>query len=294
MEITKAIIPIGGLATRFLPLSKVVTKEFWPLAEKPLIEYAVEELKNSGITDIVFIVNSRNKEQVAEYFSSAPALEKILEEQKKEDLLESVKKLEKLSQGLSFSFVTQTKPQGDGNAVLLAKKYLGDNACMVVYPDDVMVSNVPAALQLVKTFKTAQKPVLGLVQLPQEKLTSYGVVGAEKIATRLYKIKKLVEKPQSVEAAPSDLVSVGRRVLTPEVYDYLKKAKPNKKGEVVLAEVLGEMAKDGKILYGYELEGTWLECGDMKNWLYSFARSTLSHPLYGKDIQKHLKQERII
>ncbi|OHA73902.1 MAG: hypothetical protein A3B24_03500 [Candidatus Wildermuthbacteria bacterium RIFCSPLOWO2_01_FULL_48_16] len=294
MEITKAIIPIGGLATRFLPLSKVVTKEFWPLAEKPLLQYAVEELKNSGITDIVFIVNSRNKEQVAEYFSSAPALEKILEEQKKEDLLESVKKLEKLSQGLSFSFVTQTKPQGDGNAVLLAKKYVGDNACMVVYPDDVMVSNVPAALQLVKTFKTAQKPVLGLVQLPQEKLTSYGVVGAEKIATRLYKIKKLVEKPQSVEAAPSDLVSVGRRVLTPEVYDYLKKAKPNKKGEVVLAEVLGEMAKDGKILYGYELEGTWLECGDMKNWLYSFARSTLSHPLYGKDIQKHLKQERII
>jgi len=294
MEITKAIIPIGGLATRFLPLSKVVTKEFWPLAEKPLLQYAVEELKNSGITDIVFIVNSRNKEQVAEYFSSAPALEKILEEQKKEDLLESVKKLEKLSQGLSFSFVTQTKPQGDGNAVLLAKKYVGDNACMVVYPDDVMVSNVPAALQLVKTFKTAQKPVLGLVQLPQEKLTSYGVVGAEKIATRLYKIKKLVEKPQSVEAAPSDLVSVGRRVLTPEVYDYLKKAKPNKKGEVVLAEVLGEMAKDGKILYGYELEGTWLECGDMKNWLYSFARSALSHPLYGKDIQKHLKQERII
>ena len=264
------------------------------MAEKPLIEYAVEELKNSGITDIVFIVNSRNKEQVAEYFSSAPALEKILEEQKKEDLLESVKKLEKLSQGLSFSFVTQTKPQGDGNAVLLAKKYLGDNACMVVYPDDVMVSNVPAALQLVKTFKTAQKPVLGLVQLPQEKLTSYGVVGAEKIATRLYKIKRLVEKPATAEAAPSNLVSVGRRVLTPEVYDYLKKAKPNKKGEVVLAEVLGEMAKDGKILYGYELEGTWLECGDMKNWLYSFARSALSHPLYGKDIQKHLKQERII
>ncbi|MDP2637194.1 MAG: sugar phosphate nucleotidyltransferase [bacterium] len=294
MEITKAIIPIGGLATRFLPLSKVVTKEFWPLAEKPLLQYAVEELKESGITDIVFVVNSRNKELVSEYFSSSPALEKVLEEQKREALLESLRKFEKLSQGLSFSFVTQTKPQGDGNAVLLAKKYLGDNAFMVVYPDDVMVSNVPAALQLIKTFKTAQKPVLGLVQLPQEKLTSYGVVGAEKIATRLYKIKKLVEKPQSVEAAPSNLVSVGRRVLTPEVYDYLKKAKPNKKGEVVLAEVLGEMAKDGKILYGYELEGKWLECGDMKNWLYSFARTALSHPLYGKDIQKHLKQERII
>src|SRR3989338_9763526 len=117
MEITKAIIPIGGLATRFLPLSKVVTKEFWPLAEKPLLQYAVEELKNSGITDIVFIVNSRNKEQVAEYFSSAPALEKILEEQKKEDLLESVKKLETLSQGLSFSFVPPPTPPGAGPAV---------------------------------------------------------------------------------------------------------------------------------------------------------------------------------
>src|SRR3989344_7081287 len=194
MDIVKAIIPLGGLATRFLPLSKVLPKEFWPLVEKPLIQYAVEELKNSGVTDIVFVVNSLNKDLIGEYFASSPSLEKVLEEQKREELLESLKRIEKLSQGLSFSFVMQQKPQGDGNAVLLAKKYIGDNACMVVYPDDVMVSNVPAALQLVKTFKTAQKPVLGLVQLPQEKLTSYGVVGAEKIATRLYKIKKLVEK----------------------------------------------------------------------------------------------------
>src|SRR3989344_1677748 len=294
MDIVKAIIPLGGLATRFLPLSKVLPKEFWPLVEKPLIQYAVEELKNSGVTNIVFVVNSLNKDLIGEYFVSFPSLEKALEEQKREELLESLRKVEKLIQGLSFSFVAQTKPQGDGNAILLAKKYIGEDPCVVLYPDDVIASDVPATLQLAKTFKTAQKPVLGLVSLPQEKLTSYGVVGAEKIATRLYKIKKLVEKPQSVEAAPSDLVSVGRRVLTPEVYDYLKKAKPNKKGEVVLAEVLGEMAKDGKILYGYELEGTWLECGDMKNWLYSFARSTLSHPLYGKDIQKNLKQERII
>ena len=294
MDIVKAIIPLGGLATRFLPLSKVLPKEFWPLVEKPLIQYTVEELKNSGVTNIVFVVNSLNKDLIGEYFASSPSLEKALEEQKREELLESLKKVEKLIQGLSFSFVAQTKPQGDGNAVLLAKKYIGEDPCVVLYPDDVIVSDVPATLQLAKTFKTAQKPVLGLVALAQEKLTAYGVVGAEKIATRLYKVKKLVEKPATPEAAPSNLVSVGRRILTPEVFDYLKKAKPNKKGEVVLGEVLGEMAKDGKILYGYELEGKRLECGEIKSWLYSFVRTTLLHPTYGKDIQKLLRSEKII
>ncbi|OHA68255.1 MAG: hypothetical protein A3A27_00225 [Candidatus Wildermuthbacteria bacterium RIFCSPLOWO2_01_FULL_47_18] len=294
MEILKAIIPLGGLATRFLPLSKVLPKEFWPLVEKPLIHYAVEELKNSGVTHIVFVVNSLNKDLIGEYFAPSPFLEKALEEQKREELLESLKKIEKLSQGLSFSFVMQPKPQGDGSAILLAKKYIGEDPCVVLYPDDVIVSDVPATLQLAKTFKTAQKPVLGLVSLAQEKLTAYGVVGAEKIATRLYKVKKLVEKPATPEVAPSNLVSVGRRVLTPEVFDYLKKAKPNKKGEVVLGEVLGEMAKDGKILYGYELEGKWLECGEIKSWLYSFVRTTLLHPTYGKDIQKLLKTEKLI
>ena len=294
MDIVKAIIPLGGLATRFLPLSKVLPKEFWPLVEKPLIQYAVEELKNSGVTNIVFVVNSLNKDLIGEYFASSPSLEKTLEEQKREELLESLRKVEKLIQGLSFSFVAQTKPQGDGNAVLLAKKYIGEDPCVVLYPDDVIVSDVPATLQLAKTFKTAQKPVLGLVSLSQEKLSAYGVVGAEKIATRLYKVKKLVEKPATPEAAPSNLVSVGRRVLTPEVFDYLKKAKPNKKGEVVLGEVLGEMAKDGKILYGYELEGKWLECGEIRSWLYSFVRTTLLHPTYGKDIQKLLRSEKII
>lgn len=294
MEITKAIIPLGGLATRFLPLSKVLPKEFWPLAEKPLVQYALEELKASGITHIVFVVNAKNKELLLEFFSKSPVLEKLLEEQKKDELLESLKNLEKLLQGLSFSFVSQSKPQGDGNAVLLAKKYIGEDPCIVLYPDDVVVSQVPSALQLIKTFKTAQKPVLGLYPMEKEKLSSYGVVGAEKIATRLYKVKKIVEKPSSLEAAPSNLVSVGRRVITSEVFDYLKRAKPNKKGEVVLAEVLGEMAKDGKILYGYELEGKWLECGDVKSWLYSFARTALSHPTFGKDMQKQLKAERII
>ena len=294
MDIVKTIIPLGGLATRFLPLSKVLPKEFWPLVEKPLIQYAVEELKNSGVTNIVFVVNSLNKDLIGEYFASFPSLEKALEEQKREELLESLRKVEKLIQGLSFSFVAQTKPQGDGNAILLAKKYIGEDPCVVLYPDDVIASDVPATLQLAKTFKTAQKPVLGLVSLPQEKLAAYGVVGAEKIATRLYKIKKLVEKPATPEAAPSNLVSVGRRILTSEVFDYLKKAKPNKKGEVVLGEVLGEMAKDGKILYGYELEGKWLECGEIKSWLYSFVRTTLLHPTYGKDIQKLLRSEKII
>ncbi len=292
-EITKAIIPIAGLATRFLPLSKVLPKEFFPLVDKPLLQYAVEELKSSGVNEIIFIVNATNKKSVGEYFKKDSRIEKLLEEQKKNSILEEVKNLDTLAEGLSFSFIQQTNPLGDGHAVLQASKLVGDNPCFVVYPDDMVESTVPCSLQLAKVFKTAQKPILSLYRVPQERLPSYGVVAVEKIASRLYKIKKIVEKPLPGEA-PSDFAIVGRRVITPEVFAYLKKTRPNKKGEIVLSEALGEMAKDGVLLYGYEFEGKWWECGDKKNWLFSNTHFALKHPVFGKDLQKLLKEEKFL
>ena len=291
--IKKAILPIAGLGTRFLPLSKVFPKEIWPLVDKPVIQYIVEEAKNSGISEIIFVI-SPEKKIVFDYFQKyppqkSPKLEKKLKERGQIAILEELKKLEELCQGLSFSFVFQKKPLGDGHAILQAKDLVAGEPAAVLFGDDIVESKTPCLAQLIKVFKTAQKPVISLSQVPKEKISSYGIVEVEKIANRLFKIKKIVEKPV-IDKAPSDLAIVGKYILTPEVFDYLKKAKPSKKGEIVLAEVLEEMIGDGKVIYGYQFEGNWLECGTKEDWLECHFYLTLKHPQYGLKLKEVLKK----
>ncbi len=281
-EVKKAIIPIAGLGTRFLPLSKVVPKELWPLVDKPVIQYIIEEARESGISEIVFVVSPKKK-IVLDYFAKSSELEKILKK-RKNAFLNELKDLTAISRDISFSSVTQKNPLGDGHAILQAKDKVKDENTAVLFADDVVDSKTPCLLQLLKVFKTCKKPVVGLYRLPKEKLSSYGIVGVEKIANRFYKLKKIVEKPQA-EEAPSDLAIIGKYVLTPEVFKYLKKVKPTKKGEIILAEALTEMLKDGKVIYGYEIEGKWLECGNKPGWLESHTYLSLKHPQLGK----HLK-----
>ena len=290
IEITKAIIPLAGLGTRHLPLSKVVPKEFFPLGDKPLLHYVVQEARAAGAKEIVFVVNA-NKKITADYFKKAPLLEKILEEKKQEDLLESLAQVDSIAKEMEFSYVTD-KPLGDGHAVLQARKLIGEEPCFVLYPDDIMEAKIPCASQLEQIFRTTEKPVLALFELPSDKLSSYGVVEHEKIASRLYKIKNIVEKPQKGQA-PSRLAIAGRSIVTPEVFDYLKKARPNKRGEVSLTETFGQMVKDGKIIYGYQCEGRWWECGDKEGWLKSFVYYAANHAQFGKEVRKFIKQEKL-
>jgi len=289
MEIKKVIIPIAGLATRFLPLSKVVPKELWPLVDAPIIQYIISEAKQSGIKEIIFVLKPDNK-KVLDYLKPSPKIERILKERKREDILNQVKNLEELCKNISFSYVLQKKPLGDGHAILQAAKLVGDEPVACMFGDDIIDSKTPVVLQLAKVFKTCQKPVVGLHRLPKEKIPSYGIVGVEKIANCFYKIKKIMEKP-SLEQAPSDLAIIGRYILTPEVFYYLKKAKPTKKGEIILAEVFNNyMLRDGKVIYGYEFEGEWLECGDKLRWLKSNLYLSLKHPKYGPELRKYLKE----
>jgi len=290
-EIKKAIIPIAGLGTRFLPLSKVVPKELWPLVDKPLIQYTIEELRASGINQIIFVLNPETK-AVLNYFKRSPKIEKILKLRKKDHLLSELKNLEEICKDISFSFIFQKKPLGDGQAVLLAKNLIGKEPCFVLYPDDIIESKVPCVLQLIQIFRTSQKPVMALYRLPRERISSYGVVAGEKITTRLYKIKKIVEKP-SIEGAPSDLAIIGKRIITEEVFDYLKKARPQKSGEIGLTNILAEMVEDGKMVYGYEIEGKWLECGDKIGWLKSHLYLSLKHPQFGEKLKNFLKEEKL-
>lgn len=287
-EIKKAVIPLAGLGTRFLPLSKILSKEFWPLVDIPIIQYIVEEIKNSGISEIVFVIAPENK-TVLNYFKKSLKIEKFLKERKKDSFLEELKKIEELSKDISFSYVVQEKPLGDGQAILETEKAIGKKPWAVMFIDDVVESKTPCLFQLIQIFKTCQKPVIALHRLPKEKLSAYGVVGVEKIANRLYKIKKIVEKPSPGEA-PSDLAIVGKYILTPEVFDYLKKAKISEKKELILADILDKMIEDGKIIYGYEVEGKWLECGNKLNWLKSHLYLSLKHPEFGPSLKKFLKE----
>ncbi len=285
--IKKAIIPIAGLGTRFLPLSLAVSKEFFPLIDKPIIQYVFEEVKKSGIKEIVFVVSPKQK-MIMNYFTKSPELEKLLVKRKKDKILEELKHFENLFEDITFSYVVQKNPLGDGHSILQAQKLAGEESVAVSFGDDVVVSQEPALLQLMNVFKTCNAPVIGLKSMPKEVIGAYGNVAVEKIAHGLYKIKKIIEKPLPAQVQ-SNLVIVGKYVLTPEVFNYLKKAKPSERGEIILSEVFDKMLNDGLPIYGYEIKGEWLECGDKLKWLKSFFYMALHDEKYGKELKQYIK-----
>lgn len=293
-EIRKAIIPIAGLGTRFLPLSLVISKEFFPLVDKPIIQYLVQEVIESGISEVIFVVNPRQK-MIMNYFKSYPELEKILIKRKKDKILKELKDFEETFSKIKFSFVVQKDPIGDGHAILQASKLgkIGSSESVAVsFSDDIIDDDNPALAQLINIFKTCKAPVIGLKQLPREKISAYGSVSVEKIASGLYKIKKIIEKPEPTQIK-SNFVIVGKYILTSEVFDYLKKARPSEKGEIILGEVFDKMLSDGLPIYGYELKGEWLECGDKLKWLKSFLYLALNSPIFGKELKEYVKSLKI-
>ncbi len=286
-EIKKAIIPVAGLGTRFLPLSLALSKEFFPLADKPVIQYIFEEVKKSGIKEIIFVVSPKQK-LIMNYFKKAPELEKLLAKRKKEKLLAELKEFESMFEDMHISYVTQKQPLGDGHALVQAHKLLGEEPVAVSFGDDVIHSEIPALQQLMNIYKTCNAPVIALKSLPREMVPAYGNVQVEKISSNLYKIKKIVEKPALADVA-SNQVIVGKYILTPQVFGYLKKAEPSEKGEIILGEVINNMLDDGNPIYGYELKGEWLECGDKLKWMKSFLYMSLKDPVFGKELQQYLR-----
>jgi UTP--glucose-1-phosphate uridylyltransferase len=296
LSVKKAIIPIAGLGTRFLPLSKVVPKELWPLVDKPVIQYIIEEAKASGITQIIFVIpplsKKGGKKVIFNYFKKSSKIEKILKEQKKDHILLECQNLEEIAKDITFSYVFQKKPLGDGDAILQAKNKVGGEPVAVLFADDIVDSKTPCISQLINVFKSCQRPIVALYQLPEEKLPFYGIVAVEKIASRFYKMKKIIEKPL-IEEAPSNLAIVGKYIITPEVFNYLARAEVGERREVILAETLNKMIKDGKMIYGYEFEGKWLECGNKLGWLESNFYLTLRHPGFGPKLRKYLNEENL-
>ncbi len=287
MEVKKVVIPMAGLASRFLPLSLAVPKEFLPLVDKPAIQYLVQEAKNSGINEVIFIISPKQK-AVLDYFKKHQDVEKNLITRKKDNLLKELLDFENIFKDISISYVVQKLPKGDGHAILQAEKFGKDEAIAVLFNDDIFDSEIPSLQQLINVFNTGEAPVIGLKKVAREKVSAYGSVAFDKIAHGIYKIKKIIEKPKP-EDIQSDLVILGKYILTPEVFEYLKKAKPSEKGEIILAEVLERMIEDGKPVYGCELKGEWLECGDKLKWIKSFFYMALKDPRYKDELKQYLK-----
>jgi len=287
MEVKKAIIPIAGLGTRFLPLSKVVPKEFWPLVDKPVIQYIVEEAIASGIEEIIFVINP-GKKIAYDYFKKKLKSEKASLSKYKNHFLNQLEKLENLSKKIFFSTVVQREPLGDGDALLKAKKIVKKEPCAALWADDVVESKIPCLLQLIKVFKKYKKPVIALYRVPKSSFQFYGMVGVKKVGNRTYRIAKIIEKPQVLEL-PSNLAIVGKSIITDEVFNYLKKVKFSERGEIGLTETFAEMVKAGSEVYGYEFEGKWLECGNKLAYLKSNLYLSLKHHQFGKELRKYLK-----
>lgn len=286
-KVKKAIIPVAGFGTRFLPATKAIPKEMLPVVDKPVVQYLVEEAVASGIETIIFVVNQK-KHAIADHFSRERDFEAFLRRNKKYALLEKIQKIHKLAE---FIYVCQDEPLGSGDAVSRAKRLIGDEPFGVFYADDIVRSKKPALGQLIKAHEKCGGSVLGLFKVPRKDTKLYGVVkltGSDPVnnGVRPQRIDRIVEKPDP-KNAPSQLASVGRFILTPEIFPKIAKTKKTK-GEVYLADAIDALAKEGSV-YGHELEGTWYDCGSKAGFLRANLAFALEHPELKEEARRILK-----
>jgi len=264
MKIKKALIPIAGLGTRFLPLSKILPKEFLPLGKKPILQHIVEQALEAKIREFIFVVSPGKEKFLKDYFEKENEwLLKILKERGKKKEIEILKVIPKLKMKVVF----QNFPAGDGDAILKAEKFLKKEPFLVMFGDDVSFGKESFAKQLVSAFEKYKKPILCLYQKEKKELPSYGVPKIKKIQKNVYKILDIVEKPK--ENPPSSFAIVGNYLLTPEIFKYLRKTEP-KNGELILANALKLMLQEEKEILGIKVKGKWIECGTLEKWIENF------------------------
>ncbi len=285
MSIKKAIIPVAGFGTRFLPAAKAQPKEMLAVVDKPVVQYIVEEAVASGIEEIIF-VTSIGKRAIEDHFDRNFELEYRLEQKSKLKELESIKAIGKLAK---FAFVRQSKPLGDGHAVLSALPFVnGNEPVAVLFGDDIIDGKVPALKQLMDAYEKYGNPVIALQKVPRKQVSSYGVIGGTAVNKKIWDIQKFVEKPK-VEDAPSDLIFIGRSILTPEILELLPLVEAGKDGEIRLADAFDAYLKGSGSLYGCVFEGTRYDCGNKLGFLKAQVELGLKHPEIGKELRKYLK-----
>ena len=270
--VRKAVIPAAGLGTRFLPATKATPKEMLPIVDKPTIQYIIEEALASGIEDIL-IITGRSKRAIEDHFDRSIELELNLEASGKTKELELVRKIS----DVRIHYIRQKEPRGLGHAILCAKHFVGDEPFAVLLGDDVVDSQVPALKQLIDVYDKTGASVLGVQEVPQEKVSAYGIVAGEPTdEARTVKVNDMVEKP-AVEEAPSRLAVLGRYVITPEIFPILEQTQSGRGNEIQLTDALKVLAKE-QAMYAYDFEGRRYDVGDKKGFLEATVEMALKRP----------------
>lgn len=260
-DIRKVVIPVAGWGTRSLPATKNIPKEMLPIYNKPVIQYVVEEAQRAHIKDVIFVTN-RDKNVIEDHFDHNLQLEDLLERSGKLDKLEEVRQVAEMVNILS---VRQKRQLGLGHAVLCARELVGDELFAVMVGDDLMFSGVPGIGQLIEVAMAEKMPVIGVMEVPWEKVSRYGIIDGEEVAPGVYRVRDMVEKPKR-EDAPSRMAIVGRYVLTPDIFDYLEKVKPGHGGEIQLTDALQAMAKERGMM-AVRMAGMRFDAGDWAEFL---------------------------
>ncbi len=287
MKVRKAVIPAAGLGTRFLPATKAQPKEMLPIVDKPAIQYIVEEIIASGITDIL-IITGRNKRPLEDHFDRSVELEHELLQKGKDDLLRIVSDI---SEMVNIHYVRQKQANGLGHAIHCAKTFIGDEPFAVLLADDIISSQKPCIEQLTDIYDKHRCSVLGVQKVPLEHVSRYGIVGGQPMDNNLYAIDSLVEKPP-VDKAPSDVAIIGRYIITPEIFDILENTQPGAGGEIQLTDALKTLLKTQKMI-AYQFEGKRYDVGDKLGFLKATVEFALERNDLNSEFQQYLKSLKL-
>ena len=275
MKVRKAVIPVAGLGTRFLPATKTVPKELLPIVDVPSIQYVVQEAVDAGIQEIIF-VTGRGKDGIEDHFDEAPELEQILAERGQTEMVAMLRRIAEMTEVVS---VRQKKPLGLGHAVLCARDLVGNEPFTVMLADDLIDSETPCIRQLLEIFEEKKESVIALMKVPQEEVHQYGVIRGKEVKKGLYQVEATVEKPPAREA-PSRMAIIGRYILRPEIFAILESLPAGKGGEIQLTDGLSRLVQDRKV-FGCEFQGERYDIGDK----LGFVRATVAYALKRPDLR---------
>ena len=284
-KITKAIFPVAGLGTRFLPATKANPKEMMPIVDKPLIQYAVEEAVAAGITELIFVTNS-SKRAIEDHFDSNFELESTLQNRGKQDLLNIVRGI--LPDGVSCAYIRQKSPQGLGHAVLCAKQLVMNEPFAVLLADDLIDGGMHSCLkQMTDRFAEIKQSIIAVEKISPNETKKYGIVDVASVDEKLVVIRGIIEKPEP-SLAPSNLGVVGRYILTPRIFSLLENTPRGSYGEIQLTDAIAKLMTE-EAVYAYQFQGKRYDCGNKLGYLEATVAYALKHPELADDFKRSLE-----
>ena len=279
-KIKIAVFPIAGMGTRFLPITKTISKEMLNILDRPLLDYAVQEAKAAGIETFIFVTNKENTKPV-DYFSKNSKLESFLKKKKKIDLLNEIKKLNIKKKNMKIIF--QDKPSGLADAILRTEKYVKKQDFCVILPDDLIIGS-NCTQELINIYNKKKSTVIGVMEVDKKDVSSYGIIESSVFKKNMYKVKNMIEKPK-VKDAPSNLAIVGRYILLNDIYKFIKKTKIGSGGELQITDAIFLSSKINEV-WGYKFSGKRYDCGSK----VGFLKAQIATAFKDKDIKKEIKK----